>query len=174
VRTLRRCKGAGAASRCVIVSWCRWLLMFDVLFPCDCAPTLKEERRLFFPVGFIFAVTSWHAHQNLPASKCARWQRARQSIRFVLSLLGGGVLLRIMMLAERYVPLKNIAVSRSSCVRGHYLLTVNMYFFVSTILKVPTEFFFGIGMVITKKHQPIPTEKYQLGLHLYKIHRKAI
>jgi hypothetical protein len=38
------------------------------------------------------------------------------------------------MLAERYVPLKNIVVSRSSCVRGHYLLTVNSYFFVSTIL----------------------------------------
>jgi hypothetical protein len=38
------------------------------VFPCDCAPTLKEERRLFFLVGFIFAVTSWHARQNLPAS----------------------------------------------------------------------------------------------------------
>jgi hypothetical protein len=140
--------------------------MFDVLFPCDCAPTLKEERRLFFPVGFIFAVTSWHARQNLPAGECARWRRARQSIRFVLSLLEGGVLLRIMMLAERYVPLKNIAVSRSSCMRGHSLLTVNTYFFVSTILKVPTEFSFGIGMVITKKYRPIPTEKYRLSIQL--------
>ena len=36
--------------------------------------------------------------------------------------------------------------------RGNYLLTVNMYFFVSTILKVPTEFSFGIGMVITEKY----------------------
>ncbi len=70
------------------------------------------------------------------------------------------------MLAERYVPLKNIAVSRSSCVRGHYLLTVNMYFFVSTILKVSTEFSFSIGMVITKKYQPIPTKKYRLGIQL--------
>ena len=64
--------------------------MFYVLFPCDCAPTLKEERRLFFPVGFIFAVTSWHARQNLPAGECVRWRRARQSIRFVLSLFFGG------------------------------------------------------------------------------------
>jgi hypothetical protein len=56
------------------------------------------------------------------------------------------------MLAERYVPLKNIVVSRTSCVRGHYLLTVNTDFFVSTILKVPTKFSFGIGMVITKKY----------------------
>jgi hypothetical protein len=78
----------------------------------------------------------------------------------------GGVLLRIMMLAEQYVPLKNIAVSRSSCVQGYYLLTVNTYFFVSTILKVPTEFSFGIGMVITKKYQPIPTKTYQLGITL--------
>ncbi len=38
------------------------------------------------------------------------------------------------------------------CVRGHYLLAVNTYFFVSTILKVPTEFSFGIGMVITEKY----------------------
>jgi hypothetical protein len=68
------------------------------------------------------------------------------------------------MLAERYVPLKNIAVSRSSCVQGHNLLTVNTYFFVSTILKVPTKFSFGIGMVITKKYRPIPTEKYRLGI----------
>ena len=51
------------------------------------------------------------------------------------------------MLAERYVLLKNIAVSRSSCVQEHYLLTVDTYFFVSTILKVPTEFSFGIGML---------------------------
>ncbi len=70
------------------------------------------------------------------------------------------------MLAERYVMLKNIAVSRSSCVRGHYLLTVNTYFFISTILKVPTEFSFGIGMEITEKYQPIPTEKYRLGIQL--------
>jgi hypothetical protein len=165
-RALRRCKGASAASRCVIVSWHRWLLMFDVLFPCDCAPTLKEKRRLFFPVGFIFAVTSWHARQNSPAGKCMRWRRAHQSIHFMLSLLGGGVLWRIMILAERCVPLKNIAVSRSSCVQGHYLLTVNMYFFVSTILKVPTEFSFSISMVITKKYRPIPTEKYRLGIQL--------
>ena len=67
------------------------------------------------------------------------------------------------MLAERYVLLKNIVVSRSSCVRGHYFLTINTYFFVSTILKVMTEFSFGIGMVITKKYRPIPTKKYRLG-----------
>jgi hypothetical protein len=63
------------------------------------------------------------------------------------------------MLVERYVPLKNIAVSRSSCVQGHYLLTVIMYFFVSTILKVPTEFSFGIGMVITEKYVPTNTDQ---------------
>jgi hypothetical protein len=66
--------------------------MFDVLFRCDWAPTLKEERRLFFPVGFNFAVPSWHARQHLPAGECARWRRARRSIRFVLSLFFGGVL----------------------------------------------------------------------------------
>jgi hypothetical protein len=64
--------------------------MFDVLFPCDWAPTLKEERRLFFPVGFIFAVPSWHARQNLPTGECARWRRAHQSMHFVLSLFFGG------------------------------------------------------------------------------------
>ena len=62
--------------------------MFDVLFPCDCAPTLKEERMFFFLVGFIFAVTNWHARQNLPAGKCVRWRQARRSIRFVL-VFGG-------------------------------------------------------------------------------------
>ncbi len=52
--------------------------------------------------------------------------------------------------------------------RGHYLLTVDTYFFVSRILKVPTEFSFGIGMVITKKYRPIPTKKYQLDTTLDK------
>ena len=37
--------------------------------------------------------------------------------------------------------------------------TVNTYFFVSTILKVPTEFSFNIGMAFTNKYQPIPTKK---------------
>ncbi len=50
--------------------------------------------------------------------------------------------------------------------QGHYLLTVNTYFFVSTILKVPAEFSFGIGMVITEKYRPIPTEKYRLDTTL--------
>ena len=36
--------------------------------------------------------------------------------------------------------------------RGHYLLTVYTYFFVSTIPKIVTEFSFGIGMVITEKY----------------------
>jgi hypothetical protein len=70
------------------------------------------------------------------------------------------------MLAERFVLLKIIAVSRSSCVQGHYLLTVNTSFFVSTILKVPTEFSFSIGMVITKKYRLIPTKKYRLSIQL--------
>jgi hypothetical protein len=73
------------------------------------------------------------------------------------------------MLAEGYVPLGNFAVSRSSCRQGHYLLTVNTYFFVPMILKVLTKFSFGIGMVITKKYQPIPTKKYQLSIQLYLI-----
>jgi hypothetical protein len=30
-----------------MASWRCWLLMFDVLFPCDCAPTLKEESQFF-------------------------------------------------------------------------------------------------------------------------------
>jgi hypothetical protein len=34
-------------------------------------------------------------------------------------------------------------------------------FFISTTLKVPTEFSFGIGMVNTEKYRPIPTEKYR-------------
>jgi hypothetical protein len=42
------------------------------VFPCDCAPTLKEERRFFFLVGFIFAVISWHARQ-----KCQDFARQR-------------------------------------------------------------------------------------------------
>ena len=74
------------------------------------------------------------------------------------------------MLAEQYVPLKNIAVSRSSCVRGHALFTYCKYvLFVSMILKVPTEFSCGIGMVITKKYRPIPTKKYQLGITLVQL-----
>jgi hypothetical protein len=66
---LRRCKGAGAASRCVIVSWRRWLLMFDVLFPCDCASTLTEERskKVFFPGGVHFC-----CHQLAHTSEFAR------------------------------------------------------------------------------------------------------
>jgi hypothetical protein len=40
--------------------------------------------------------------------------------------------------------------------------------FVHTIPKVPTEISFGIGMVNTKKYQPIPTGKYQFGIQLYK------
>jgi hypothetical protein len=37
------------------------------------------------------------------------------------------------------------------------------------IPKIQTEFSFGIGMVNTKKYRPIPTEKYRLGMQLYKI-----
>ncbi len=48
-------------------------------------------------------------------------------------------------------------------------LTVNTYFFVSTIPKILTEFSFGIGMVNTEKYRPIPTEKYRLGKQLYYI-----
>ena len=67
------------------------------------------------------------------------------------------------MLAERYVyvPLKRyLAVMEFLCARA-LLLTVNTYFFISTTLKVPTEFSFGIGMVNTEKYRPIPTEKYR-------------
>jgi hypothetical protein len=71
------------------------------------------------------AVTSWHPCQNFPADKCARWRRARRSIRFVLSLLEG--VLRIMMLAERYVLLNHIAVSRSSCMCARALFTYCKY-----------------------------------------------
>ena len=44
--------------------------------------------------------------------------------------------------------------------------TVNAYFFVSTILKILTDFSFGNGMVFTEKYRPIPTEKYQSGIQL--------
>jgi hypothetical protein len=72
------------------------------------------------------------------------------------------------MLAERYVPLKRyLAVMEFLCARA-LLLTVNTYFFVSTTLKVPTKFSFGIGMVNTEKYRPIPTEKYRPGKQLYK------
>ena len=60
------------------------------------------------------------------------------------------------MLAERYVPLKNIVVSTSSCVRGHYLLTVNTYFFVSTILKVLPSF-----PSVSVWYLPRNTDRYQ-------------
>ena len=46
------------------------------------------------------------------------------------------------------------------------LLTVNTYYFVSTIPKVPTEFSFGIGMVITKKYRRNTDQKYQIGIQL--------
>ncbi len=41
--------------------------------------------------------------------------------------------------------------------------------FVHMIPKVPTEIYFGIGMVNTKKYQPIPTGKYQFSIQLYKL-----
>ncbi len=70
------------------------------------------------------------------------------------------------MLAERYVPLKNIAVSRSSCVRGHYLLTVNTYFFVSNTESTDRVFLrYRYG-----NYQEIPTDtdqKYRLDTTLY-------
>ena len=104
--------------------------MFAVLFPCDCTPTLKEERRLFHFCCHQLACTSEFARRLVRALATSPPKHS-----FCAESLFGGVLLRIIMLAERYVPLKYIAVSRrSSCVRGHYLLTVNSYFFVSTIL----------------------------------------
>jgi hypothetical protein len=70
------------------------------------------------------------------------------------------------MLAERYVPLsaKNAntsfgAASAVVCMPGTSHLTVNTYFFVSTIPKILTEFSFGIGMVNTKKYRLIPAKK---------------
>ena len=69
-------------------------------------------------MGFIFAVTSWHARQKRQNFACQRPAHAQAATEpaeafvsraaVVLSLLGGGgrgVLLRIIMLAERYVPL---------------------------------------------------------------------
>ena len=112
-----------------MASWRCWLLMFDVLFPCDCAPTLKEERRFFHYCCHQLACTSEFSHRLVRALATSPPKHSFRAESFF-----GGVLLRIIMLAERYVPLKNIAVSRSSCLRGHYLLTVNLYFFVSTIL----------------------------------------
>ncbi len=59
----------------------------------------------FFLVGFIFAVTSWHARQNFARQCPERAQAATEQAeasRVVLSLFWGGrgVLLRIIMLAE--------------------------------------------------------------------------
>ena len=112
-------------------------------------------------MGFIFAVTSWHARQNFARPRPARVQAATEQAkasRVMLGLLGGGrgVLLRIIMLAERYVPLKYCGVWCKMGIRYHTSYC-NTYFFVSTIPKILTEFSFGIGMVITKKYQPIPT-----------------
>ena len=136
-------------------------------------PTLKEERRLFFLVWFIFAVTSWHARQNFARQHPARAQAATEPAeafvsRVVLSLLRGGAggLVEDHNVSGTIYSAQNIVVSRSSCVRGHYLLTVNMYFFISMIPKILTEFSFGIGMVITEKFRPIPTEKYRLDTTL--------
>ena len=42
---------------CRMASWRCWLLMFDVLFPCDCAPTLKEERQFF---SFLLSSAGMH------------------------------------------------------------------------------------------------------------------
>ena len=128
--------------------------MFAVLFPCDCTPTLKEERRLFHFCCHQLACTSEFARRLVRALATSPPKHS-----FCAESLFGGVLLRIIMLAERYVPLKYIAVSRrSSCVRGHYLLTVNSYFFLRYL----------ISMVITQKYRPIPTEKYQDNIsHLF-------
>jgi len=77
---------------------------------------LKEERRFFFPVGFIFAVTSWHAHQNLTAGKCALATSPPKHL-FCAESFGGRVLLRITMLAEQYVPFKKL-------MSAYYLIVV--------------------------------------------------
>jgi len=53
--------------------------------PSSCAPTLKEERRFFFLVGFIFAVTSWHAHQNFARQHPARVQAATMPAKAFVS-----------------------------------------------------------------------------------------
>jgi hypothetical protein len=154
------------------------------VFPCDCAPTLKEERRFFFLVGFIFAVTSWHARQ-----KCQNFARQRPAhaqavtepaeafvshAAVVLSLFGGvGGLVEDHNVGGTIVPLsaKNANKQQTPLSERQALslpshLTVNTYFFVSTIPKILTEFSFGIGMVNTEKYRLIPTEKYRLGIQL--------
>ena len=105
--------------------------MSDVLFPYNCLPTLKEERRIFFLVEFIFAVTSWHVRQNLPASVCVRWRLSPPKHSFCAESFFWGVGL----VEDHNVggTSLNISVSWSFCVQGHYLLTVNVYFFVSAI-----------------------------------------
>jgi hypothetical protein len=118
----------------------------------------RGGKKAFFPGGVQFC-----CHQLACTSEFARRQvRAlatsppKHSFRAESFFWGGGVLLRIMMLAEQYVPLKNIAVSTSSCVRGHYLLTVNTYFFVSTILKVLPSF-----PSVSVWYLPRNTDRYQ-------------
>ena len=49
---------------------------------------------LVIAVGFIFAVPSWHARQNLPTGECACWRRAHRSPKHLFcaeSFFGGGL-----------------------------------------------------------------------------------
>jgi hypothetical protein len=135
-------------------------------------------------VGFIFAVTSWHARQKRQNFACQRPAHAQAATEpaeafvsraaVVLSLWGGG--------AGGLVEDHNVGGTICSafsqkrehlfrsgkrcCTPGTSHLTVNTYFFVSTIPKILTEFSFGISMVNTKKYRPIPTKKYRLGKQL--------
>jgi hypothetical protein len=151
------------------------------VFPCDCAPTLKEERTWWG--SFLLSPAGMHVRnvRILPAS-ARRMRKLRLSPRKHLFLVllscwvfwGGG--------AGGLVEDHNVGGTICSafsqkrehlfrsgkrcCTPGTSHLTVNTYFFVSTIPKILTEFSFGIGMVNTEKYRPIPTEKYRLGKQL--------
>ena len=61
----------------------RWINWKDRGRRRETTATRHSNKRRRSPAGI--------QSQNFPADKCVRWRRARRSIRFVLSLLGGGV-----------------------------------------------------------------------------------
>ena len=130
---------------------------------------------------FTFAVTSWHARQNFARQHLVRAQAATEPAeafvsRVVLSLFWGG--------ADGLVEDHNVGRTMySTRNRGNKHTNTHTHtmaehtreqdtsyckyvLFVSTVPIILTEFSFGIGMVITEKYRPIPTEKYRFGMQL--------
>jgi hypothetical protein len=149
---------------------------------CDCLALLVflvierphwKKKEGFFTVEFIFAVNQQLActSEKLPTQMragrvhtggaCAGDEPAEAFIScWVFSGEGGldqdhhhdvG--------GTNHIPLKKIVLCQGASYCKYVL-------FVSTILKVPTEFYFGISILNTKKYWPILTKKYRLGKQL--------